>query len=280
MDFKHYLQVLKEHSPYDFSNYSDNSIKRRLQKVIADNDLSIEELLLKTQNDNHFVEQLVEDITVNTTELFRDPEIWPSFYEQLYPQLKGKKTFNIWHAGSSSGMEVYSNMIILNELGLLDRARIYATDISKSMVRQCQMGSYRYEFNKVQIEQFERILKKNPINGISRIDFTQYFDFDSDNDRLNVKDFLRDMVQVRQHDLVQEKSPFYNKFDIIFCRNVLIYFNAALQSKIYQMFHKQLYPKGCMILGNHENLTGFFKTKFKKSGPLYVKTNVFHFKYQ
>jgi chemotaxis protein methyltransferase CheR len=280
MDFKRYLQVLKEHSPYDFSNYSDNSIKRRLQKVIADNDLSVDELLQKTQNDTCFVERLVEEITVNTTELFRDPELWPVFYSQLLTQLKGKKTFNIWHAGSSSGMEVYSNMIILNELGLLDRARIYATDISSSMVRQCKSGSFRYQFNKGQIEAFEKVLKKNPINGISKIDFTKYFDVDKVNDKLIAKDFLREKVDVRQHDLVQEKSPFYNKFDVIFCRNVLIYFNAALQSKVYQMFHNQLFPKGCMILGNHESLTGFFKTKFKKSGPLYVKTNAFHFKYQ
>ncbi|MCU4155180.1 protein-glutamate O-methyltransferase CheR [Carboxylicivirga sp. A043] len=280
MDFKHYLQVLKDNTPYDFSNYSDNSIKRRLQKVILDNGLTIDELLDKTQTDKGFVERLVEDITVNTTELFRDPEIWPQFYEKLYPALKGKKTFNIWHAGCSSGMEVYSNMIILNELGLLEQARIFATDISLGMVRQCTNGSYRYEFNKKQLSDFEDIIKKSPIQGISKIDFNKYFDFDLENDRINIKDFLKKKVEIRQHDLVQEKVPFYNKFDVIFCRNVLIYFNANLQSKIYQMFHNQLYPKGSMILGNHESLTGFYKTKFSKNGPLYTKTNVFHFKYQ
>ncbi|TRX71609.1 protein-glutamate O-methyltransferase CheR [Carboxylicivirga sp. M1479] len=279
MDFKHYLQVLKDHTPYDFSNYSDNSIKRRLQKVIADNDLSIDELLAKTQNDKAFVEQLVEDITVNTTELFRDPEEWPAFYEVLLPALKGKKTFNIWHAGCSSGMEVYSNMIILNELGLLDKAKIYATDISHGMVRKCKNGNYRYEFNKRQLQAFETILIKHPIAGISKVDFSKYFDIDHEKDQITAKEFLRKKVEVKQHDLVQEKSPFYCKFDIIFCRNVLIYFNATLQSKIYQMFHRQLYPKGAMILGSHESLTGFYKTKFKKNGPLYVKTNAFHYKY-
>ncbi|WP_430814259.1 CheR family methyltransferase [Carboxylicivirga sp. RSCT41] len=280
MDFKQYLKVLKDNTPYDFSDYSDNSIKRRLQKVIMDNGLTIDELLEKTQKDKGFVERLVEDITVNTTELFRDPEVWPVYYEKLYPILKGKKSFNIWHAGCSSGMEVYSNMIILNELGLLDQARIYATDISLGMVRQCKKGSYRYDFNKKQLTDFQDVIKKTPIQGISSIDFDKYFDFDHDNDRINVKEFLINKVEVRQHDLVQEKVPFYNKFDVIFCRNVLIYFNASLQSKIYQMFHNQLYPKGSMILGNHESLTGFYKTKFSKNGPLYTKTNVFHFKYQ
>jgi chemotaxis protein methyltransferase CheR len=280
MDFKQYLQVLKENTPYDFSNYSDNSIKRRLQKVIMDNGLTIEELHDKTQHDKAFVERLVEEITVNTTELFRDPEIWPLYYEKLYTTLKGKKTFNIWHAGCSSGMEVYSNMIILNELGLLEQARIFASDISVAMVRQCKKGSYRYEFNKNQLSNFEGIIKKKPIKGISTIDFSKYFDIDVENDRLIVKDFLRDKVDVKQHDLVQEQVPFYNKFDVIFCRNVLIYFNANLQSKIYQLFHNKLFPKGSMILGNHESLTGFYKTKFSKNGPLYTKTNAFHFKYQ
>ena len=280
MDFKQYLQILKENTPYDFSNYSDNSIKRRLQKVIADNDLSLDELLLKTKTDHGFVERLVEDITVNTTELFRDPELWPLFYDKLLPTIKGKKTFNIWHAGCSSGMEVYSNMIVLNELGLLDKARIYATDISPGMVRQCKKGSYQYDFNKQQLADFENVVNKVGLNGVKSIDFSKYFEVDEANDRVHVKGFLKEKVDVRQHDLVQENSPFYNKFDIIFCRNVLIYFNAALQSKIYQMFHNQLYPKGSMILGNHESLTGFFKTKFKKNGPLYVKTNAFHFKYQ
>lgn len=279
MDFKHYLQVLKDNTPYDFSNYSDNSIKRRLQKVISDNGLTIDDLLQKTQNDHEFVEQLVEDITVNTTELFRDPELWPPFYEKLLPTLRGKKTFNIWHAGCSSGMEVYSNMIILNELGLLDNAKIFATDISGKMVRQCKSGSYRHEFNKGQLKAFEDVIKNSSIGGLTNIDFSKYFDFDKDNDKIIAKDFLRQKIDVRQHDLVQEKSPFYNKFDVIFCRNVLIYFNATLQSKIYQMFHSQLFPNGALILGNHESMTGFFKTKFKKNGPIYLKTNAFHLKY-
>ncbi len=280
MDFKHYLQVLKEHTPYDFSDYSDNSIKRRLQKVISDNSLSLDELIQKTQNDQVFVERLVEEITVNTTELFRDPELWPAIYEKLINIIKTKKTFNIWHAGCSSGMEVYSSLIILSELGLADRARIYATDISKRMVNQCKKGVYRYDFNGGQLKAFEKVLKKNPIGGIKSIDFSKYLDVDVDNDKYIVKDYLRDMVITRQHDLVQDDVPFYNKFDVIFCRNVLIYFNASLQSKIYQMFHKQLYPGGALVLGNHESMTGFFKTKFKKNGAVYQKTNAFHFKYQ
>lgn len=278
MDFKHYLQVLKENTPYDFSNYSDNSIRRRLQKIVTDNDLTMEELLDKTQNNKHFVEEMVEEITVNTTELFRDPELWVTFYEKLFPLLKSKKTINIWHAGCSSGMEVYSNMIILKELGLLERAKIYATDISSKMVKQCKKGTYRHEFNKGQLYAFEKVIHKCPLQGISKIDFAKYFAIDKIHDKLIVKDFLKEKVDVRQHDLVQKAPPFFNKFDVIFCRNVLIYFNTSLQSKIYQTFYNKMFPNGALILGNHESLTGFIKTKFKKNGPIYLKTNTFNLK--
>ena len=85
MNFKDYLNELKTHTPYDFSDYSDNSIHRRIQKILKDEDLTIEELVRKTREDQCFVEHVVEEITVNTTELFRDPEIWISFYEKAYP---------------------------------------------------------------------------------------------------------------------------------------------------------------------------------------------------
>lgn len=279
MDYKQCLQVLKENTPYDFSDYSDNSIKRRLQKVIADSGLSLDELFEKIRSDKSFVEQLVEKVTVNTTEWFRDPDVWLDLYQRISSVLKKKKTINIWHAGSSSCMEVYSNMIILSELGLLERSRIFASDISIGMIRKCKKGQYRYTFNKKNLASFEKALEKNPLDGLTKIDFSKYFDVDEQSDKLVIKDILRDKIDVRHHNMVHEDTPFYHKFDVIFCRNVLIYFNTSLQSKIYQMFHTHMYPGGALVLGNHESMTGFYKTKFKKSGPFYIKTNEFHFKY-
>ncbi|MBS2096826.1 CheR family methyltransferase [Carboxylicivirga linearis] len=277
--FREYLNELKKHTPYDFSEYSDNSIHRRIRKILKDYDLTMQQLLERTKTDEDFVEKVVEEITVNTTELFRDPEIWTNIYDKIFAGVKSKKTINIWHAGCSSGMEVYSNLIIMSELGLLDRIKVYGTDINARMVRQAKSGKYALKFNLEQLQAFNKSLKKKPIQGISEIDFTKYFEFHEEEDVLIVKDFLRKVPWFVKHDLVQEEIPFYNKFDIVFCRNVLIYFNASLQSKLFKRFHDQMYPGAFLLLGNHENMSGFYKTKFSKNGPLFVKNNSFHFKY-
>jgi chemotaxis protein methyltransferase CheR len=272
--FKEYLQILKDHSPYDFSEYSDNSISRRIHKVMRDYRLSLPELITKTKSEQDFVEQIVEAITVNTTELFRDPPIWSFIHQKLLPALKTKTNINIWHAGCSTGQEVYSNLILLDQLDLLDRVTVYATDISQKVLDQAYNGVYKYRFNQNYIENF------NQVQGLNQqVNFSKYFDIHESEDKLVVKDSLRSIPKFIKHNLVQEKMPFYNKFDIIFCRNVLIYFNSGLQTRIVQRFYDNLFPGGSMILGTHETITGFFKTKFVKNGPLYTKSNVFHFKY-
>lgn len=270
---REYLQILKDFSPYDFSEYSDSSIYRRIHKVMRDYRLSIDELVYKTKTDNDFVEQIVESITVNTTELFRDTAVWSYIFEKLLPSFKNNPTINIWHAGCSSGQEVYSNLILLDHLGLLERTTVYATDISQRVLEQAKKGVYKYSFNLNYIENFNKVFSKE-----SNVDFSKYFDIVESEDKIVVKNSLRTVPKFIKHDLVQEKLPFYNKFDLVFCRNVLIYFNNSLQSRIIQRFHDNLFPGGSMILGTHENINGFFKTKFIKNGPVFSKSNAFHFK--
>ncbi len=277
--FREYLDELKRHTPYDFCEYSDNSIQRRIQKILKDYDITMLQLLERTKSDEEFVEKVVEEITVNTTELFRDPEIWVAVYDKIYTSFKSKKVINIWHAGCSLGMEVYSNLILMNELGLLDRVKVYGTDINLRMVRQAKSGKYALKFNRPQLESFNKSLKEKPIQGISHIDFSKYFDFNEKEDLLIVKDFLLKVPSFIKHDLVQEEIPFYNKFDIIFCRNVLIYFNASLQSKLFKRFYEQMYPGAFLLLGNHEGMSGFYKTKFSRLGQLFVKSSSFHLKF-
>jgi len=272
IDFKEYLKVLKENSPYDFSDYSDNSISRRIQKVIRDYRLTYDELVEKTKIDPNFVEEIVDDLAVNTTELFRDPLLWRFLLEKIYPSLKKKATLNIWHAGCSSGQEVYSNIILLDHLNMLDRTTIFASDISKKILDQAKKGTYKYDFNKVYIDNFNQVFQEK------NIDFQKYIDINELEDKFIVHDFLKEKVKFTKYDLVKEELPFYNKFDLIFCRNVLIYFNVNLQSKIINRFYQSLYPGGLLCLGAHETITGFYKTKFMKNGFIYNKSNIFHLK--
>lgn len=274
MTIKEYLLELKKYSPYDFSEYSDNSIQRRLQKVMDLHDLSLEQLHAKTLADPNFVEQLVNDITVNTTEFFRDPEVWLEYINEVLPTFKTKKQLRIWHAGSSTGQEVYSNLILLEHFGYIKKSQILATDINKLVLTDAAKGNYRHSTNIKNINAFEALL-----NDDKKMDFDKYFSINTIADSINIKPLLKNIAEFKKNDLVKDTSPSAERFDIIFCRNVLIYFNTTLQSKILKMFYDNLLPGGILILGNHESLNGFFKTRFAKTGSFYTKNNAFHFKY-
>lgn len=273
MNFKEYLIELKNHSPYDFSEYSDSSIYRRIHKIQQDHGLSIEQLSELTKNNPLFLEKIVEEITVNTTELFRDPDVWIHLINHVYPVLRKNRTINIWHAGCSTGQEVYSSLIILNELGLLDQARIVATDINQKVLSTAQKGLYSYSFNKNYVDNFNKVFNANGEN----VEFSKYFDIDEANDTMQVKEFLLDKVKFIRHDLVSDKPAFYQKIDLLFCRNVMIYFNINLQGKVVRLFYDQLHSGSFLVLGQHESVPGYLKTKFVKNGAAYSKSNSFNF---
>ncbi len=277
MLFKTFLEELKNHTQYNFCDYSDNSIQRRIEKILKDHNMNMEELLLKTKNDPVFVENLVDDITVNTTELFRNPETWIYLYNNILPHLHKKSTINIWHAGCSTGQEVYSNLILFHELGLLDKVKVVASDINQKVIKTAKKGEYNYSFNKQYIEAYKKLMQKLKPDANS---FDYFCDVDKLNDKFIFKDFLTSKPIFRRHDLVEETIPFYQKFDIIFCRNVLIYFNSDLQLRIVKKFYDKLYDGGVLVIGSHEALHGFFKTRFVKNGMVYTKSNSFHFKYK
>lgn len=273
MNFKDYLVELKRYTPYDFSEYSDSSIYRRIHKIQQDHKLTLDELADLTRTNPGFVEKLVEEITVNTTELFRDPEVWDNLNKNVYPALRKNKVINVWHAGCSSGQEVYSNLILLNELGLLDRSRVMATDINQKVLNNARQGSYSLSFNRCYMDNFDQVLNRNG----HTVDFSKYFDVDESADIIQVKDFVLNKPQFIRHNLVSDEAAFAYKVDLLFCRNVLIYFNTSLQAKVVQSFYNQLHNGGHLVLGQHEALPGYFKAKFAKNGIAYSKSNSFHF---
>ncbi|SMO57931.1 chemotaxis protein methyltransferase CheR [Saccharicrinis carchari] len=270
---KDFLQELSRNTPYDFCDYSDNSIQRRIDKIQTENGLSLKGLLTKAKQDVAFVEQLVNDITVNTTELFRNQEIWEYLYTEVMPRLKSKQKINIWHAGCSTGQEVYSNLILLNEMQLLSKANVVATDINNRVLKMAKDAAYTFQFNAKYIEVYDQLMRKIKPKAKP---FEHYFDVDKELDTIRVRDFISRIPKFEKHDLVAQEIPFYHKFDIIFCRNVLIYFNPDLQLKILRKFFDKLHDGGVLILGSHEALHGFIKTRFVKHGMVYTKSNIFH----
>lgn len=275
--FKGYLEELKKHTPYNFCDYSDNSIQRRIEKVLKDQNMSMSQLLDKTKTDQEFVEKFVDEITVNTTELFRNPSMWEYLFKNIFPTLNSKKSINVWHAGCSTGQEVYSNLIMFNELGLLDKVNVVATDLNQRVINVAKKAEYDLSFNIRYLEAYDSLMKN--INAKAS-KFDQYFDVDKSLDIIKVKDFISKKPRFKRHDLVEEEIPFYQKFDVIFCRNVLIYFNPELQMKIVRKFYDRLYDGGVLVLGSHEALHGFFKTRFTKHEMVYTKSSTFHLKYK
>ncbi len=272
-DIADFNSILKAVSPYDFSGYSEKSLKRRIAKVILDNKMDIAGLLGEMKRSKDFIEKIVKDITVNTTELFRDPVIWHALRYKVLPRYQNSAVINIWHAGCSTGQEVYSMQILLNEMGLLEKARITATDINSDVLTQAAKGLYKYRFNISYLDNFDKVIRENPNipDHFEMVPYEKYFEVDKTRDFIRMKPFLVDKPVFKKHDLVKEDNIFLTKFDIIMCRNVIIYFNYDLQNKVFSLFHKNMYDSGSLILGMHESILGPHTTNFEKKDMVYYR---------
>jgi len=276
-EIKKFSSVLFDVSGYDLSNYSEKSLGRRIQKILDDNKLNYTGLLFKIKNDAGLAEKILKDITVNTTELFRDPQNWHCLKYKILPALKEKDVINVWHSGCSTGQEVYSMMMLLNELDLLDKSNIYASDINVDVIEKAKKGIYKYRFNLNYFDNYDKVLKENPFNfeDIKDVPYEKYFKIDKNKDIIIMNKELRDKPNWQKIDLVKEENLFYKKFDIIFCRNVLIYFNTELQTSILKFFHKNLVENGNLIVGAHESIIGESEQYFKKKYRYYVKKSIY-----
>ena len=268
-----FINTVKNASTYDFSEYSEKSLKRRLQKILIDNNMDLVTLINKLKTNKDFLEKTVKDITVNTTELFRDPQIWQTLRYRILPKFTDNKNINIWHAGCSTGQEVYSMMILLNELGLYDQAKIFASDLHVDALEAAKKGIYKYRFNIGYLDNFDKVIKENPFNydEYNDVPYNKYFKIDKVTDTITMNEFLKKKPIFRQHDLVQGGNLYFAKFDLILCRNVIIYFKYSLQNKVFKLFHEHLYTNGYLVLGMHETMLGEITSKFDKKGQAYRK---------
>ncbi|MDY0198186.1 MAG: CheR family methyltransferase [Tenuifilaceae bacterium] len=272
-DLQFFITALKNSSKYDFSEYSDKSLKRRLQKVLSDFNLDLAGLISSIKTNAEFTERIVKEITVNTTELFRDPQIWHMLRSSILPRFKNNKNINIWHAGCSTGQEVYSMMILLNEMGLLEKAKIFASDLNTDVLEAAKKGEYKYRFNIGYLDNFDKVIKQNPLNyeEFNDVPYENYFTIDKARDTITMKKHLTEKPIFRKHDLVKDGNLFFAKFDLVLCRNVIIYFNYTLQNKVFDLFFENLYNKGVLVLGMHETILGPWANKFEKMGQSYIK---------
>ena len=268
-EIREFIKMLASVSKYDFSEYSEKSFKRRMEKLVNDNHCSISEITKKIKNNNTYLEKTVRDITVNTTEIFRDPKVWHEIKREVIPVFKKLDNIRIWHAGCSSGQEMYSMMMLLNEYDLLERAKIIGTDINTEMIEEARRGNYKYRFNAEYLPNFDAVLNTDPTK--EKIPYTKYMEIDQGKDIIKMKNFLLEKPELHKHDLVNDRNIFNIEFDLIMCRNVLIYFNNSLQNKVFDMFWESLGPNGVLNIGLHESIMGPSAVKFLKKSQLYFK---------
>ena len=272
-DIQEFIITVKAESDYDFTNYSDKSLKRRLSKILLDHQLSPDTLIEKLRQDKAFLEQIVKDITVNTTELFRDPAIWHSLRYDILPMYQNRPRINIWHPGCSTGQEVFSMMILLNEIGLLQKSRIFATDINEDVLNVAREGVYKYRFNEAYLDNFDSVIRENPRDSNLYFDvpYSQYFHIDKTRDKIQMNKHLLDKPAYKKQNLVSDPNPYDEVYDLIICRNVIIYFNYELQNKVFKLFLDNMSQGSCLVLGVHETILGPFANQFEKKFQAYFK---------
>lgn len=230
-------------SGYDFRQYMRSSILRRVQNRLTLERLSsITCLTEKIIHDEAYMKKILSDFSINVTEMFRDPTFFKAFRTEVIPFLRDLPEIRIWHAGCSTGEEVYSMAILMEEEGLGHITKIYATDMNENVLERAEQGALPLQ--KMQL------YTKNYLLAGGKKSFSEYYTADCEAAYLN-PDLLKHVV-FAQHNLVTDRS--FNEFHVIICRNVLIYFNTDLQSRVFQLFNESLCPEGFLGLGSKESI--------------------------
>ena len=237
------LEAIYQHYGFDFRGYALGSLKRRLwRRAYAEKVETMSALQDRVLHDPAVMERLLLDLSINVTSMFRDPTFFKALREKVVPHLRTYPFIRIWNAGCSTGEETFSLAILLREEGLYDRARIYATDINEAVLTRARAGSFPLEKMRVYTENYIRA------GGTEA--FSSYYTTDGDTARFNPD--LIEQVVFAQHNLVSD-APF-NEFNVIVCRNVMIYFGKTLQDRVHELFYESLDPFGILALGHKESI--------------------------
>lgn len=229
---------------YDFRMYAPASLHRRVQRAIQSEPgvTSISLYQDRLLNDAHCMTRFLDVVSVDTTAMFRDPLFYRVLREKVIPQLRMTPHPSIWHAGCSTGEEVYSMAILLHEEGLLERSTLYATDINPGVLQTGKDAIFRIRH----MQQYTGNYHK----AGGKAAFSDYYV--AKHDGVIMRDFLRHNIVWADHNLVSDSS--FNEFQLILCRNVMIYFQRALQSRVHDMIYESLGMNCVLGLGHGESL--------------------------
>jgi len=242
-ELKSFVQAVKTRFGLDFTNYEKKSLKRGLVRLISRNKLKtmmgLWGLMLR---DKKMIVRYIDELLVNLTEFFRNYEVWQTLNKEVLPTFIIKKRIDFWHAGCSTGEEVYTMAILLRERFMLHKSKVVATDLSSKALEQAVAGQY----NPIVWEKY----KKNYLLFNTEGKPEKYFH--KREKYYETIPQLKNHVTFLRHNLVQDAPP--QQFDIIFCRNVMIYFDEVLKMQVLKMFHSALKEGGYLIIGYYDML--------------------------
>lgn len=237
------LQAIYLKYGYDFRNYAKASIKRRIQHRLTKSSMAnISAMQHKLLYDVAFFNTLLLDLSINVTEMFRDPNFYLALRKSVLPALKHFPYLKIWHAGCSTGEEVYSMAILLKEEGLYERTQIYATDMNEVVLKKAKDGIFAIDQLKHYTENYQKAGGKES--------FSDYYV--AHYDHVVMDKSLKEHVLFSDHNLATDGV--FGEMNLIVCRNVLIYFNRELQNRVLGLFLESLADKGFLCLGSKESV--------------------------
>ena len=238
-----FLQAIHLKFGYDFRNYGKAHIKRRVRHRLSVSDFkNVSELIHKILYDPVFYQEILQDLSITVTEMFRDPEFYLAVRKEVVALLKTYPFIKIWHAGCATGEEVYSMAILLKEEGLLKRSQIYATDFNQIALQKARNGIYPIG----RIKEYTQNYQKSG----GKASFSDYYNARYESVILN--ESLKDNIVFADHNLVTDGV--FGEMNLVICRNVMIYFDKELQNRVIKLFYESLVPGGFLCLGSKESL--------------------------
>jgi len=237
------LEAIYRHHGYDFRGYARTSIRRRITKLMKEERLStVSGLQERVLHDGAAWDRFLQGISVSVSAMFRDPPFFLAFRRLAIPLLRTYPFIRIWQAGCSLGEEAYSLAILLEEEGLYDRSLIYATDINEATLRQAREAIFPADL-------MQKYTQNYLLSGGQR-SFSEYYT--ARYEYAVMRPALKRNIVFSQHNLVSDGA--FNEFNVILCRNVMIYFNRELQERTHALFHSSLGTFGILGLGSKESL--------------------------
>ncbi len=237
------LEAIYQRYGYDFRSYSLASVRRRVnQHLLIARYENIGTLLHDILHDGEAFAALLSNLTINVTEMFRDPEFYQGFRDKVVPVLKTHPFLKVWHAGCATGEEIYSMAILLKEEGLYDRCQIYATDIDKEVLEKARRGIFPASELRRYTDNYQRAGGKKALSDYC----TEKYD------NVIMDPALKKNVIFADHDLATDQV--FGEMQVVLCRNVIIYFNKDLQKRVFKLFKDSLDIGGFLCLGSKESL--------------------------